>query len=548
MQTAVPATATAPPGPRGQGRARRAAASLGRLAATPAGTTVSAALLVGGSLALRLEGQRSWFWIDEGLTAGIAGHPLADLPRLLRQDGSPPLYYVIAHAWIRAFGDGEVALHALSLVFALACVPAALWAGWSLFGRRTGWIAAALATTNPFLTYYGREARMYTLLALLAIVATGTFLHVFAYGRRRQLPAFAVSLTLLLYTHNWALFWVAGAGLALVGCFLLRRDERAALVRDAAIGFGVPALAFAPWVPTLAYQVGHTGAPWSRVPALREAVSEVAAVLGDERVLVALLLVGGTGIAATLGRGVAARARHAVAMVALVVLFATPLALSWITSQFEPNWATRYFAMIVGPVLLLAAVGLANAGRQGVVALVLVLAFWTQPLGRLTGLRERVPAAQKSNVAAVAATIRPRLAPGDLVLVTHPEQTPVVRYYLGPGPVYATPMGPVADPTVFDWRDVYDRLAAASVERDLRPLVDRLPVGARIVLLGPVGRPSEFDARTPKWFRLFFRRNAEWIRALRSDPRLRLDLRIGYQTMDAAGTSLYGYLFTKTAP
>lgn len=527
---------------------RRAAGRLGPLWATRSGTAAALGLLTLASLGLRLEGQRVWFWIDEGLSAGIAGHRLSAIPGLLRQDGSPPLYYLLLHGWIRAFGDGEVALHAFSLVFALACVPAAWWAGASLFGRRTGWIAALLAATNPFLTYYGREARMYTLVAFEAIVAVAAFLHVYARGRRRYLPLFVAALTLLLYTHNWGLFWVAGAGLALVPCWVLRRRERRALVADAAVGFGLSAALFAPWLPTLAYQVRHTGAPWSRVPELREAISEVGAVLGDERVLVALLLVGGAGLARALGRDAADRSRQTVAVVALVTLFVTPLALSWITSQFTPNWATRYFAMIVGAALLLAAAGLARAGRQGIAALVLILLFWTHPLGRLTGLREPPPLAQKSNVKAVAATFAPRLAPGDLVVVTHPEQVPVVRYYLGPRFTYATPMGVVADPTVFDWRDVYDRLAATSVARDLRPLVDRLPVGAHLVLLGPVGQTSKFDARTPRWFRLFFTRNAQWVAALEADPRLRLDLRVGYQTMDAAGTSLYGLLFTKTAP
>lgn len=524
--------------------------------ATRPGAAAALVALTGASLALRLEGQRVWFWIDEGLSAGIAGHRLADIPGLLRQDGSPPLYYLLLHGWIRVFGDGEVALHAFSLVVALACVPAAWWAGTSLFGRRTGWIAAVLAATNPFLTYYGREARMYTLVALEAIVAVAAFCHVYAHGRRRYLPLFVVALTALLYTHNWGLFWVAGAVLALVPCWLLRRGDRRVLVRDTAVGFGTAAALFAPWVPILWYQVGHTGAPWSRVPELREAISEVGAVLGDERVLVALLLVGGSGLATALGRDAADRGRQAVAVAALTTLFVTPLALSWITSQFEPNWATRYFAMIVGAVLLLAAAGLARAGRQGLVALVLILLFWTHPLGRLTGLRESPPAAQKSNVKAVVATVAPRLAPGDLVLVTHPEQVPVLHYYfrrylhrhLGGAVTYATPMGVVADPAVFDWRDVYERLAATSVERDLRPLVDRLPVGAHVVLLGPVGKSSTFDARTPRWFRLFFTRNAQWVAALKADRRLRLDERIGYQTMDAAGTSLYGLLFTKTAP
>lgn len=50
------------------------------------------ALLALGSLYLRTRALGSSFWIDEGLSVGIASHPLADIPGLLRQDGSPPLY------------------------------------------------------------------------------------------------------------------------------------------------------------------------------------------------------------------------------------------------------------------------------------------------------------------------------------------------------------------------------------------------------------------------------------------------------------------------
>ena len=53
----------------------------------------------------------------------------------------------------------------------MLCVPVAFWAGWTLFGRRTAWIAALLAAVNPFLTQYAQEGRMYALVALLGLVA-----------------------------------------------------------------------------------------------------------------------------------------------------------------------------------------------------------------------------------------------------------------------------------------------------------------------------------------------------------------------------------------
>ena len=81
--------------------------------------------LVGLSLLLRATELHAGFWIDEGISVGIAHHHWTSIPHLLRQDGSPPAYYMLLGLWIRVFGDGEAATHALSLVFSLASIPVA---------------------------------------------------------------------------------------------------------------------------------------------------------------------------------------------------------------------------------------------------------------------------------------------------------------------------------------------------------------------------------------------------------------------------------------
>jgi hypothetical protein len=45
-------------------------------------------------------------------------------PGLLRQDGSPPLYYLLLHGWMALAGDGEAAARSLSLVATAAFVLA----------------------------------------------------------------------------------------------------------------------------------------------------------------------------------------------------------------------------------------------------------------------------------------------------------------------------------------------------------------------------------------------------------------------------------------
>ena len=149
-------------------------------------------ILVALSAFLRTRYLSGQFWMDEALSTGIASHPLSQIPGVLRHDGSPPLYYVLLHFWIQAFGASESATHWLSLLFGLLTIPAGFWAGNSLVGRRTGLYAATLFAFSPFLTQYAGETRMYELMGLLGILATAAYIHAFVFRRRRYLIMFAV--------------------------------------------------------------------------------------------------------------------------------------------------------------------------------------------------------------------------------------------------------------------------------------------------------------------------------------------------------------------
>ncbi|HZU60902.1 MAG TPA: glycosyltransferase family 39 protein, partial [Solirubrobacteraceae bacterium] len=164
-------------------------------------------VITGLSAYLRTRYLSGQFWIDEAITTGIASHPLSAIPGILRHDGSPPLFYVLLHFWIRAFGAGEAATHTLSLLFGLLTIPVGMWVGWSLFGRRAGVVAAILFASNAWLTQYAQETRMYELMALLGLIATAAFIHAFVRRRRGYLIVFAVTLALMLYTHVWGVFF-----------------------------------------------------------------------------------------------------------------------------------------------------------------------------------------------------------------------------------------------------------------------------------------------------------------------------------------------------
>lgn len=476
----------------------------------PTAPPVVVGALIVASILLRTEGAGMWFWIDEALTVGIASQPLAEIPSVLRLDGSPPLYYLFLHAWMSVFGTGEVATHALSLTFATLCVPASYWAGRSLFDRRTALTAAALAAASPFLTHFAREARMYSLVTLLALLVAATFVHAFLREARWAAVGFGVSLTALLYTHNWGLYLAAATSIALVPAALAAAEPRRVL-RRGVLTLAAVGLAYTPWVLVLLGQIGDTGAPWSFTPGPRQVVLEVAALVRDERVLFLLVAVVGAGLLELWRRP---RTTDGATAWVLALLVGLPIGLGWAVSHIEPSWATRYLAVIVGPLLLLAAWGLARAGTAGVIALVLAVALWVQPLTRLDG-GIRFDSNAKSDAKALAASIDRRLSDGDLVIVAQPEAVPLFAYYVQDDVRFATLWGEVDKPMIMDWRGAEARLAATNIDDHLRPLVATLEPGARIALVGPGGRIVDTDT---DWIRTFHRQHATWRRTLNLGP------------------------------
>jgi mannosyltransferase len=489
-------------------RARLARLGTARLAVSLPKSLLVLAFLVGLSLALRTQAIHARFWIDEGLSVGISSHPLADIPGVLRNDGSPPLYYLILKLWTSVFGNGEADTHALSVAFAIFTVPAAWLGARAIFGDRAAWIAALLAAINPFLTYYSQETRMYALVALLSMVVTATFVVVFVQGRRTWLPVFSVALALLAYSHNWGLFLAVGTVAALVPIWHASADRRA-VVRDALLAYGITAVLYLPWLPILVSQARHTGAPWAERPTFQDILNGLANLLGGAAPAMAFALAAGFGLSTLLAAP--RRSPRARAALSIAIMGLTALAVAWLASQASPAWSNRYFSVFVGPVLLLGAAGLARGGRLGLVVIAILVAFWFNPR---TGALDT-----KSNAHTVAVLTRDRLERGDMVVAIHPEQGPVMHYYLPQdiGLRWADALGPVKDPLVFDWRDALDRLKAAKPTPTEDALVRTLQPGQKILAIFPIIRTARWGA---PWTSEVRQRSAQWQRVLDRDHRL----------------------------
>ena len=466
-------------------------------------------LLLAASAYMRTRYLSVQFWMDEAITTGIASHPLGAIPGLLRHDGSPPLFYLMLHFWIEAFGTSESATHSLSLLFGLLTVPVGMWAGWSLFGRRAGLMAATLFAFNAFLTRYAIETRMYELMGLLGLVATAAFIHAFVFRRRGYLILFAVALALMLYTHAWGVFFGVGAVVALVPVYLAS-DDRRGIVRDGLMGFVGAGILFLPWLPNFIYQSAHTGAPWASAPRF------------GAPILISNDLLGGQGVTAVLGLGVIAGlapllarrfrgTREATMLWTLIVLPLATLAVAWLASQFNPAFVSRYFAPVLASMLLLAAWGCARSGILGWVVVVLAVVFVLQEVPYVHPF--------KSDMRDVSGELTPLLHRGDLVVVAQPEQVPLSYYYLPDGLRYASTIGPVRDPSYMNWINALSRLRQATPAATLGSLLAGLRPGQQLLYVRPLTEGAN-NWQAP-WTRLVRRRAAQWGALLAADRQLR---------------------------
>ncbi len=202
---------------------------------------------------------------------------------------------------------------------------------------------------------------------------------------------------------------------------------------------------------------------------------------------------------------------------------------------------TTWAGPVVTWVLLLAALGLARAGKLGVVGLAIVLAIWAVP--KTYGLKN------KSNASDLRQAATPQLRPGDLVISMQPEQAPLLRYHLGElggeaGLRYATPIGLMENDQVMDWRDVQADLEDATPGRNLEPLLANLPRSGRVLLVHPV--TASVDDWDAPWTQLVRRRSAQWGKAIAADGRFRRVAVVPPFYRRATRIGIRGVLYEKT--
>ena len=251
--------------------------------------TLLAILLLAFALrVVALDAQSLWY--DEAVTAQVAQQGLGELAQWTADDIQPPLYYALVAGWTRLAGTGEWALRFPSVAFGLAMVALAFALGRRLFGPTAGWVAALLGALHPLWVYYAQEARMYTLLTSLGMLAGYALLRVLAPTQepgaaRHRLTwwaAFVGASIALLYTHYFAAFLLLAFALFFVLAWVFQPGRKSSgatrrqLLAEGAVAALLVVVAYLPWLPNALRRFQIDASYWQGTLKLDEAVRHIA--------------------------------------------------------------------------------------------------------------------------------------------------------------------------------------------------------------------------------------------------------------------------------
>ncbi len=176
-------------------------------------------LIAFGRLVWQLDSKSLWW--DESLSLQRAESPWPTLlvgwlgfddsvTQVFTTDQHPFTFFALLGALVRVAGESEFVLRFPSVLGATLLVPMS-WAFAQLLARNrflprtTPLWTALFAAVNPFFLWYGREARMYTIVSLLSLLSIYLLMRWReAYpesNARRYLIAYALATALLLSTH-----------------------------------------------------------------------------------------------------------------------------------------------------------------------------------------------------------------------------------------------------------------------------------------------------------------------------------------------------------
>lgn len=149
-------------------------------------------------------------WFDEAFSAYIVRFNLFDIAKYTSLDVHPPLYYWFLKLWSLFFGNSELALRSMSVIFGLASLLLAYLLIKTMFGKLPAYFGVFLLSISPMFIRYSDEARMYTMVTAIVLGATYFLIMAVKTNSKKNWTAYGVLVALGMWTHYFsAIVWLS---------------------------------------------------------------------------------------------------------------------------------------------------------------------------------------------------------------------------------------------------------------------------------------------------------------------------------------------------
>jgi len=339
-------------------------------------------------------------WYDEGLSVYLASLPPLATIQVSAITDHPPLHALLLGAWMQVAGRSEFAIRFLSLWWSVLAVAFTWRVGRKLLTDAIGAVAALLMAASAFAVWYAQEARGYSLLLALTLIAAWAFTRLFchsepsafgggeeslsratetlrrcaAQGDRWAWVVLVLSGIAALYTHYYAAFTLLALNLAFLAVLACRIHHASPLrVTHHASRFYLSQLAilagFAPWLPTAIQQAATNTTYFPGRVGWQTVVSDTLRTFATGDIaptIVAAWAVSVMGVLAALGALAEQPGTTRLNRVIAALLVAAPAAAMAAIAWNKPKFAPRYLIEALPAFYLLVGGGIVALSRWAV--------------------------------------------------------------------------------------------------------------------------------------------------------------------------------------
>jgi len=400
------------------------------------------------AFAIRISGLTAQsLWRDEVDAVRFSDAPLSALVSNFTRPGwNGPLYYVFLRFWMMLVGSSEFAMRYFSLGFGVLAVAMIYRLGRAWCSPVVGALAALLTACSPYMVWYAQEAKMYTLLTVLAIGALYLYREALGRGDPRLWTAVVMLIWVTVGVHVMGALLIPVMTLLVLAWWPVsrRRWRQAGLALAGSVLPGTVAL---PWILPLLVRGGNIGHHFEPLPGMvttmlyafgrgiTSAGGQWPTVLAIFALLAATTLWPGTDLLSwfqAVARGQkrclgAVEGRHCV--LGAWVWLAVPILGLYAVTLRVPMFVDRYLIWTGPAFYLLVARGLEMVRRRSAVLAGVCLAAML--MLNSSGVWQQTSTPLKSDFRAAAAYVRRHRQPDELILFHISYVRETFEYYYG---------------------------------------------------------------------------------------------------------------------